>query len=90
MKENNAIYIVGAGVSGLTAAITLQSQGFNPIILEASNHVGGRLQTTTHNGLILDHGFQVMLDAYPAVHEFLDVAALNLMKFAPASVVYSW
>lgn len=88
MKENNAIYIVGAGVSGLTAAITLQSQGFNPIILEASNHVGGRLQTTTHNGLILDHGFQVMLDAYPAVHEFLDVAALNLMKFAPASVVF--
>lgn len=88
MEEKKAIYIIGAGMSGLTAAVTLQKQAFEPVILEQSAHVGGRLQTTNLNGVILDHGFQVMLDAYPAVHEFLDVAALNLIKFVPGSIVH--
>jgi len=88
MNEKKAIYIIGAGMSGLTAAITLQQQGFEPVLLEQSNHVGGRLQTTTLNGMVLDHGFQVMLDAYPAVLEFLDLEALDLIKFVPGSIVF--
>lgn len=82
------IYIVGAGVSGLTAAITLKKHGYQPIILEQSSSVGGRVKTAIENGMIMDHGFQVMLDAYPAVQEFLDIAALQLIKFVPGSIIY--
>ncbi len=88
MMKPLEIYIVGAGVSGLTAAITLKKHGYKPIILEQSDSVGGRVKTTVERGVIMDHGFQVMLDAYPAVQEFLDVEALNLIKFVPGSIIY--
>ncbi|WP_303686012.1 NAD(P)/FAD-dependent oxidoreductase [Nonlabens dokdonensis] len=89
MKENHpSIAIIGAGVSGLTAAITLQKAGYQTTIYEANSFVGGRVYSDTSRSQILDHGFQVMLDAYPAVQEFLDVEALKLRKFVPGSIVF--
>ena len=89
MKENHpSIAIIGAGVSGLTAAITLQKAGYQTTIYEANSYVGGRVYSDISRSQILDHGFQVMLDAYPAVQEFLDVEALKLRKFVPGSIVF--
>ena len=89
MKENHpSIAIIGAGVSGLTAAITLQKAGYQTTIYEANSFVGGRVYSDTSRSQILDHGFQVMLDAYPAVQEFLDVEALKLRKFVSGSIVF--
>lgn len=89
MKENQPqITIIGAGVSGLTAAITLQNAGYKTTIYDANSFVGGRVSSDISTGLILDHGFQVMLDGYPAVNEFLDVEALKLRKFVPGSVIF--
>lgn len=89
MKENQPIIsIIGAGVSGLTAAITLQNAGYATTIYESSATAGGRVTTDLKNGLVLDRGFQVMLDAYPAVGEFLDLESLQLRKFVPGSLVF--
>ncbi len=52
--------MVGAGLSGLTAAIYLQRAGFNVTVLEASDRVGGRLAHDVIDGFILDRGFQVI------------------------------
>ncbi|NNC62688.1 MAG: NAD(P)-binding protein [Eudoraea sp.] len=38
MKDN--IYIIGAGISGLIAALNLEKVGFSPVIYEASNSSG--------------------------------------------------
>lgn len=86
--KDATIYIIGAGVSGLAAAITLKKAGYKAQILEQSSHLGGRVWTTVHKGQLLDHGFQVLLDQYPAAQEFLDLAALKLNRFSPASVVF--
>ena len=59
------IVIVGAGLSGLACAVTLQTHGREVLLLEASATVGGRVQTDTVDGFLLDRGFQVYLDAYP-------------------------
>lgn len=87
MKDQN-IYIVGAGVSGLVAALELERAGFAPIILESSDGVGGRIKTDEFDGFLLDHGFQVLLTAYPEVKKYLDLAALNLKYFEPGAVVF--
>ncbi|MGB3591011.1 MAG: NAD(P)/FAD-dependent oxidoreductase [Nonlabens sp.] len=87
-KNDEKIYVVGAGVSGLTAAITLENAGYHPIILEASSKLGGRVTTDYSHNNILDTGFQVLLDDYPAAQEFLDLDALELVKFSPGSIIF--
>ena len=60
MSMSNPI-IIGAGVSGLVAAIELEKAGFTPLILEATDCIGGRLKSDLESELPLDHGFQVYL-----------------------------
>ncbi len=80
--------IIGAGIAGLIAAIELEKAGFTPTIIEASDRVGGRVKTDTVDGLKLDHGFQVLLTAYPEAKHYLDYDKLDLIRFSPGSVIY--
>lgn len=45
MKERENIVIVGAGLSGLTLAYLLSKEGHTAKIVEASDRIGGRIQT---------------------------------------------
>ncbi len=81
------VIIIGAGVSGLVAAIELEKHGINPVILESGSSVGGRVKTTVKNGYYLDHGFQVLLTAYPEASRYLDYDALNLRYFDPGAII---
>ena len=76
--SDKKIYIVGAGLSGLVAALELEKSGFEPVILEASDRVGGRMKTDVVDGFRLDHGFQVLNTAYPEAKRYLDFSALQL------------
>ena len=87
-KKECKIHIIGGGVSGLIAARVLEKKGFNPIILEASERVGGRIKTDIIEGYQLDHGFQVLLTAYPAVKKYLDYDALELQFFLPGASIF--
>ena len=87
-REEYKIHIVGAGISGLIAAKTLEAKGYKPTIIEAANRVGGRVKTDVVDGHQLDQGFQVLLDAYPMAKKHLDYEALNLQKFVPGSVIF--
>lgn len=43
------IVVIGAGLAGLAAAKTLLESGFTDVtILEASDHIGGRVQSVQH------------------------------------------
>ncbi|MFD0797496.1 NAD(P)/FAD-dependent oxidoreductase [Maribacter chungangensis] len=88
MNKELKIAIVGAGVSGLIAAKVLEAQGYQPTIYEASDSVGGRVKTDVKNGYQLDHGFQVLLDAYPMAQRYLDYANLELGTFLPGATLF--
>jgi len=87
-QTDQKIYIIGAGISGLVAAINLEKKGYAPIILEASGSVGGRVKTDIVKGYQLDHGFQVLLESYPKAKQYLDYKKLELQPFLPGATIY--
>ncbi len=73
------IVIVGAGLAGLICARELERLGVEDyLLLEAEDEPGGRVRSAVSpEGFVLDRGFQVLLDSYPAVRRHLDLAALD-------------
>lgn len=88
-KQNYKIYIIGAGVSGLIAAKVLEDNGFSPVMIEATDRVGGRVKTDIVENYQLDHGFQVLLTAYPAAQKFLNFKNLKLQEFLPGATIFN-
>ena len=82
------VLIVGGGLAGLACAVRLHERGAWPLIVEASDDVGGRVRTDVVDGFRLDRGFQVYLDAYPEAGNFLDLPRLGLRPFKPGALVY--
>jgi phytoene dehydrogenase-like protein len=85
---NPDVIVVGAGVSGLVAALELKRRGFSVQVLEASDGVGGRVRTDSVDGFRLDRGFQVLLTAYPEARRCLNFEALDLREFEPGAVIH--
>ncbi len=82
------VVIVGAGLAGLVAARVLEQHGISPVLLEASDGVGGRVRSDIVDGFILDRGFQVLLTGYPEIYRHLDIPALDLRAFEPGANVW--
>lgn len=82
------ILVVGAGLAGLTCAKALVTAGHDVRVIEAADHVGGRVRTDhSPDGFLLDRGFQVFFTAYPAARRTLDYSALRFKKFTPGAVI---
>lgn len=75
------VLIVGAGLAGINAAITLESAGVDVTVIEASDRAGGRIASDVIDGFICDRGFQLINAKYPALQE-LDV--IKEIDFIPA------
>lgn len=52
------VCVIGAGWSGLTAAMALRSAGLDVVVVEKARGPGGRSATRRHNGFAFDHGAQ--------------------------------
>jgi phytoene dehydrogenase-like protein len=82
------VAIIGAGLAGLSCAVSLEAAGVPVTLLEASGAPGGRVRTDLVEGFRLDRGFQVLLTAYPEAKRLLDYDALQLKKFEPGALVW--
>jgi phytoene dehydrogenase-like protein len=58
------IVVIGGGLAGLRAALTVQESGQQVHLVEASESVGGRLTTEKIDGFTIDKGFQVINPGY--------------------------
>jgi len=82
------IAILGGGISGIIAALELEAKGVFPTLYESSDRLGGRVKTDFFEDIPLDHGFQVLLTAYPEVIKYLDLSALELQYFKPGAYIF--
>lgn len=89
-SESPSVVVVGAGMAGLTCAVALHEAEIPVVVLEASDAVGGRVRTDHHpDGFLLDRGYQVLLDAYPAVRRRVDLSALRPGAFDAGAFLWS-
>jgi len=68
------IYVIGAGMAGLAAAVTAVSAGHAVTLIEATPNAGGRCRSfdDAQLGRRLDNGSHVLIGANPAAMAYLD------------------
>lgn len=76
--------VIGAGLSGLTAAYRLQERGWQVTIYEASGLVGGRVQTVERDGYRIDTGASAIADSYKSYIKLAGELGLGA-EIVPAS-----
>ena len=81
MAEHVDVIIIGAGLAGLNAALTVHGAGREVLLLEASDAIGGRVRTDEVDGLLLDRGFQILNPAYPELQRLGILEELDLRPF---------
>jgi monoamine oxidase len=72
MASEADVVIVGAGLSGLIAARDVLTAGYEPLVLEADQRVGGRILTEDVEGVPLELGAQWIGDTH---HRMQSLAA---------------
>ncbi|MEU6277521.1 NAD(P)/FAD-dependent oxidoreductase [Streptomyces populi] len=88
-RDVSDVLIVGGGLAGLACARDLAGYGFAVRLLEASDGVGGRMRSDTHEGFVVDRGFQVFNTSYPQVRRRLVLRDLRLRPFTPGVLVHT-
>lgn len=78
------VIVLGAGMAGLTAAYELQRAGHDPILLEAQNRVGGRVQTLRDpfaDGLYAETGAMRLPRSHLLTQAYIEKFALRTLPF---------
>jgi phytoene dehydrogenase-like protein len=80
------VIIIGAGISGLSAAIALEKAGVKYEIIDKSDRPGGRIRTIQKDGFTLDYGFQVIHPNYEEVRESGVWESLDFRSFHSGAI----
>ena len=70
MVMSPRIAVIGAGLAGLSAARVLNDHNFDVTMFEARAQIGGRVQSKTIDGYILDEGFKYLIQPTPQHRNF--------------------
>lgn len=71
------VAVLGAGITGLTAAWHLHRAGFQPVVFEKSGFVGGAIGAVHRAGWLHELGPNSLLENSPAVAQLVDDVGLS-------------
>lgn len=81
------VIVIGAGLTGLRAALEVSRAGLTVLVFERGDHLGGRMSTQVVDGFKLDRGFQVLLSEYPEIKRLKNIDRLNCRSFSSGARV---
>ena len=71
------IAVIGAGLSGLTAALRFQQAGHEVQVIETGSHAGGRCKTLHRDGFIVDTCTELAATSYRRWLALIDEVGLG-------------
>jgi oxygen-dependent protoporphyrinogen oxidase len=89
-EDQPTVAVVGAGLSGLTAAYRLHKAGWRVTVLESDDCVGGRVRSVERDGYILDTGATGLAESYDAYLSLIAELGLRgeIVPASPAIGIY--
>lgn len=81
--EKKTVAILGAGISGLTAAYDLAGRGFDVVVIEKSDYIGGLAATFSYKNHLIDYGPHNFHTHMPEVFKFVNEELKVPLKSMP-------
>lgn len=78
-----SVAIIGAGITGLTAAFYLKRHGVAVTVYEASARVGGVIQSLRKDGYLAEFGPNTLLETSPKIAQLVRDAGLQSRRLDP-------
>ena len=78
-----SVAIIGAGITGLTAAFYLKRKGIPVTVYEASGRVGGVIQSLRQDGYLAEFGPNTLLETSPKIAQLVRDAGLETRRLNP-------
>jgi len=78
-----SVAIIGAGITGLTAAFYLQRAGIPVTLYECSARVGGAIQSVRRDGYLAESGPNTILETSPRIGQLIRDAGLTARRLDP-------
>ncbi len=83
---SRSVVVIGAGISGLTAAFWLSRSGADVTVLEAAPFAGGTMRTLETDGWLVETGPNSALETTPLIGQMLDALGVRgEQRYADAS-----
>lgn len=79
-----SVAIIGAGITGLTAAFYLKRKGVPVTIYEAGGRAGGVIQSSRENGFLSEFGPNTILETSPKISELIRDLNLESRRIYPS------
>jgi oxygen-dependent protoporphyrinogen oxidase len=77
-----SVAIIGAGITGLTAAFYLKRKGVPVTVFEAGGRAGGVIQSIRKDGFLAEFGPNTILETSPKIAQLIRDAGLESRKLA--------